>query len=206
MYFLSSNLGRNVYIIESAIKTLIYRSSDPEIQSILLAQYVPNDQFGPYVPFNLPHLIPHRSSSAFVFYVSLFIALLVILPILILYFGIQFALIRDLWVNPQFGIWSKALCIYLYAVTALTISYIVIVRVRVPIKDWSKLHLLELTEQFNPERLDDVRDQVFGDVERRRSALTTQGYRVPIRSSEDIKRARRQRILFWLSTLLLLFL
>ena len=200
--------ARNQYIIESTIKFLINKTVDPEIKNITLAQYIPNEQFGPYVPYNLPFLIGTKLFNNLTIYSSVLFLGLVIFPAIFFFIASHIALIQNLWSAPQFGWWSKALCIYLYTVLALSWVYAALVRIRMPRTDWSFNSFMALTKQLHPHQYDQHLEAEFGPVNSERRRLSALGYSVGIQDPDDVKRRRSRYVhylvLFALLTSLLL--
>lgn len=174
--FMVSIVDRTKYFIESTMKIVIDKITPPEIIGLVRSRYFPFEQFGPYQPFNLPHIVPNAFLRFTNINTAIFYLIAIIAPALFLFYAGHILLIYNMWAQPQLGKISKLLSVYLFFVLILNIVYSLLVRVRMPYRDWSHNQLIELTKQFHPQFLPQHYDEAWGDLSRERRRLLDLGY------------------------------
>lgn len=174
--FLISILSRNEYLLESTMKVIIQKITPPELKSIRYTEFFPMEQFGPYQPFNIPQIIPNAFMRAANINTAVFYLIAVLTPAAFLFYAGHIALIYNLWSQPQLGSLSKFLAVYLFMVLAINAAYALLVRVRMPYRDWTHNQVIELTRQFHPGDLGKRYEEAWGELHRERRRLLDLGY------------------------------
>jgi hypothetical protein len=172
-------LQGNLYLLEATIRSAIIAQVAPDLRAIYLIRYFPHESFGRYTPFNLPYLIPHkllRGASRFVATLAFFLILSTALVFIALNLLL---LVHHLWLNPSFGIWSTVLFIYILALGIASLTYIVLLRCRLPYTDYTTNDEIALLEQIDPDRYRRRLNELYGRLNDQRTELEERGYLKP---------------------------
>lgn len=199
--FLVSIIARTNYFIEATMKVVIDKITPPEIVTLVKSRYFPIEQFGPYQAFNLPHIIPNSFTRSLNLNAAILYFFIIIAPAVILFYTLHILLIYNMWSQPQLGVVSKFLSVYLFFVMGINFIYVLLIRVRMPYRDWSHNHVIELTEQLHPQHLSQRLDAAWGDISRERLELIKLGYLSP---DGCVPETRRHRIVWVISATIVL--
>lgn len=170
---------RSLYFVESTMHAILHRIVPAELKSLYLSRFFPDEQFGIYYPFNLPHIVAYRSVSTATINSGIFFLGFVVAPAVVAYYCFYFLIIANLWTAPQFGNWSKLLSIYLFAVTAFTLIYALLIRIRMPYRDYQVNQYFELTDQLNPDKKAERLAKIYGELSKNRFDMEAKGYLKP---------------------------
>jgi hypothetical protein len=168
--------SRSLYFIESTMHSIIQRITPIEVRPLVLSKYFPLEQFGPYIPFNLPHMSPYKAVSLVNVQSAIFILLAVIMPLLLIYCYAHIVLIYNVWLQGSLGLLSRIIAIYLFSLFAFNIIYAMLFRIRMPYRDFSNNHFIELTRQYHPKLVSRRLDETWGVLSRERIRLIELGY------------------------------
>lgn len=169
-------LQGNCYLIESAMKLAIASAFPEQLQPIYRIRYFPHEITGRYYAVSLPHItqtkLVSRLTGAIIW---LFFPLLVIGTIAFIATNL-YLLFHFLWLRPNFGAWSYALLAYILACGVFSFLYMLLSRIRVPYRDFTVNHELEILQQINPEQHRIRGQQIFGRLNEYRDEMERRGY------------------------------
>lgn len=168
--------SRSLYFLESTMHSIIRKITPIEVRPLVLSKYFPLEQFGPYIPFNLPHMSPYKVVSLVNIQSAIFILLAVIMPILAIYCYAHIVLIYNVWLHGSLGLLSRIIAVYLFSLFAFNIIYATLFRIRMPYRDFSNNHFIELTRQVHPQLVSRRLDETWGAISRERIRLIELGY------------------------------
>ncbi|NKM14172.1 hypothetical protein GFL85_24655 [Rhizobium laguerreae] len=171
-------IQNNLYTIESAIKFSIQNNFPVELRGIYIAKYFYFENFPPPSPIQLPHISYSRLYSNYFFAAS--VASLILL---LLYFGFYTALYItiaiDVWKSARLGMWSYIIAAASIANGALSISYVILTRMRMPYRDYTVLHELQGLPEIAPSQLERRQKEVYGEGSADYLTLVERGYIKP---------------------------
>ncbi len=166
----------NLYLLDSALKAAIKAGVPPELQRLYETRYFAHEQFGAYVPFNLPHIIPNAWSRGMAKFSAAMYLLLFFLVSLAYICGNLFLLHYHLWAHPNFGNWSYALFFYLLLVGITSFAYAWLTRVRLPYLDYTTNHELDILRQANFAQYQIRLQELYGGLNQDRAGMVRRGY------------------------------
>lgn len=171
-------LQGNTHVLSAAMKHIISRIYPEELQTLYTIRYFAQDYYVPYYPYNVRHIAPTSLTSKISSYGAISFAALAILTAAGFYI-LNIAIVFDTWKNPTFGVWSKALSVYIAILGIYGIFYSAITRFRLPYRDYTVLDELSIMEQVHPERHRERWDQVYKEVSDIYGDMLKRGYKLP---------------------------
>ncbi len=160
-----------VYTIESSMKYIINIIYPDELRKLYSIRYFPNEAFGPYVPLNIPHILP-TSLTSFISINSARLFFFISIPTFIIYALTNGWFVYDLIANPKIPYVSRGVGVYVAMLGIYSFMYLMMTRFRLPYNDWVINHELELLQQIDPkkhgERLDEIYSERSAEIRRMR--------------------------------------
>lgn len=170
----------NVYVLESAMKFLIGHIVPLEMRQLYYVRYFTHENYGSYYPTNLPHITP-KSVTSFVRINTGRVFIVALIPFLLLYFACYAALAIDIWQKAALGIWSKLFAVFFFCSWLYGLAFAASTRFKMPYRDYTINHELELLQEHNPERHRERLHEVFGQLNADRRDMEERGYLKPRR-------------------------
>ena len=119
---------------------------------------------------------PYKIVSFFNMQSAIFILLAVIMPLLVIYCYAHIVLIYSVWIQGSLGILSRIIALYLFSLFAFNMIYTMLFRIRMPYRDFSSNHFIELTRQYHPQLVSRRLGETWGVLSRERIRLIELGY------------------------------
>lgn len=187
---ISSTLGihvatiqANIAIIDGAITHVLRRVFPRSILNVMQSALIPETAIGKYFPINLPHIVftPFHSlvSSTFIYFY-----LLIVMIMILMVYGINIMLLKELWIVSSIGVYSKIAVLYVLFCGIFGGIFLFLTRLPSPYRDFSVLHELQIADQIKPDYANSRRQQLYGTMNKDRADLVRRGYIKPFKMPE----------------------
>jgi hypothetical protein len=171
-------LQSNIYALDSAIRFLIAKVFPEELHNLYIIRYFAHEHYPAYNPFNLPHITPTNFTSNILIYGFSALGILVVITSLAAT-TLNIFIVFDMWRNPAFGIWSKVIGVYIMAMGLVAVIYTIITRLRLPYRDFTANHELEILEQVDLDRHARRREELYREATELYIEMVRRGYIAP---------------------------
>jgi hypothetical protein len=155
-------IQNNLYTLESVIKFVLMNKFPMELRGAYIAKYFYFENFPPPLPKQLPHINYSRLHSQYYIIASIaFLAMMVIY--FCLYTALYIIVAIDVWKSARLGIWSYVIASGCIINGILSISYLILTRMKMPYRDYTVLHELQGLPEIAPSQLERRKREVYGE-------------------------------------------
>ncbi|MGO6682094.1 hypothetical protein [Rhizobium leguminosarum] len=155
-------IQNNIYTIESAMKFSILNNFPTELRDIYIAKYFYFENFPPPSPVQLPNISYSRLYSNY-FLVASVTSLILLFLYFSFYTALYITIAIDVWKSARLGIWSYIIAAASITNGTLSMSYLILTRMRMPYRDYTVFHELQGLPEIAPSQLERRRKEVHGE-------------------------------------------
>ncbi|MGO7181528.1 hypothetical protein ACCT14_11455 [Rhizobium brockwellii] len=168
-------IQNNIYTIESAMKFSILNNFPTELHGIYIAKYFYFENFPPPSPTQLPHISYSQLYSNY--FLAASVASLILLFLYFSFYTALYIIIAiDVWKSASLGIWSYIIAAASITNSTLSMSYLILTRMRMPYRDYTVHHELQGLPEIAPSQLERRRKEVYGEGRADYLSLVERGY------------------------------